>query len=44
MFMTKLHAETELKLIKLTTSQELFETYSFANITYQACEIRVIML
>lgn len=32
MFMTKTHAETELKLIKSTISQELFEMSSFTNI------------
>lgn len=42
--MTKTHAETELKLIKSTISQELFEMSSFTNIIYQTCKIRVIML
>lgn len=41
--MTKSHAVTELKLIKSTVSQDLFETSSFTNIRYQTCEIRVIM-
>lgn len=42
--MIKSRAETELKLIKSTISQELFETYNFTNVRYQACDIRVRML